>query len=157
MRMFHCLIARMPTIMNLKDPSVTLAGGLSCQLSSSKIAPPLNFSAVDRGLYRSGFPIELNYEFLRQLGLRSIICLTPDLLTPSKSTLGKFCDIEGIALHGINVGENREPFLEMDLAMVGQALEIARDKAHHPCLIVCKLGTVELLVPVQFRWKAVTC
>ncbi|KAI5953742.1 hypothetical protein KGF57_003951 [Candida theae] len=39
------------------------------------LVPPLNFSLVEDGIYRSGFPMEINYPFLQQLNLRTIIYL----------------------------------------------------------------------------------
>lgn len=35
--------------------------------------PPLNFSMVDNGIFRSGFPDTSNFPFLKTLGLRSIV------------------------------------------------------------------------------------
>jgi tyrosine-protein phosphatase SIW14 len=35
--------------------------------------PPLNFSMVDNGIFRSGFPDSANFSFLQSLGLRSIM------------------------------------------------------------------------------------
>lgn len=35
--------------------------------------PPLNFSMVDNGVFRSGFPDSANFSFLQTLGLRSIM------------------------------------------------------------------------------------
>ncbi len=40
--------------------------------------PPLNFSAVEEDLYRSGLPNELNFPFLERLGLKKIIYLSVD-------------------------------------------------------------------------------
>lgn len=37
--------------------------------------PPLNFSLVEDGIYRSGFPMEANYPFLDRLKLKTIIYL----------------------------------------------------------------------------------
>lgn len=37
--------------------------------------PPLNFSLVEDSIYRSGFPMPINYPFLEQLGLKTIIYL----------------------------------------------------------------------------------
>lgn len=37
------------------------------------LVPPLNFSMVDYGVYRSGFPDTDNFSFLQTLGLRSIM------------------------------------------------------------------------------------
>lgn len=35
--------------------------------------PPLNFSLVEDGIYRSGFPMPINYPFMKQLKLKTII------------------------------------------------------------------------------------
>lgn len=35
--------------------------------------PPLNFSLVEDGIYRSGFPMPINYPFMQQLKLKTII------------------------------------------------------------------------------------
>ncbi|GMY22050.1 tyrosine-protein phosphatase DSP1-like isoform X2 [Fagus crenata] len=35
--------------------------------------PPLNFSMVDNGIFRSGFTDSANFSFLQTLGLRSIM------------------------------------------------------------------------------------
>ena len=40
-----------------------------------KLVPPLNFSLVENGIYRSGFPMPINYPFLKQLRLKTIIYL----------------------------------------------------------------------------------
>ncbi|KAK6457198.1 tyrosine phosphatase family-domain-containing protein [Scheffersomyces xylosifermentans] len=37
--------------------------------------PPLNFSLVEDKIYRSGFPMPINYPYLKQLGLKTIIYL----------------------------------------------------------------------------------
>lgn len=37
------------------------------------LIPPLNFSMVDNGIFRSGFPDSGNFSFLQTLGLRSIM------------------------------------------------------------------------------------
>lgn len=37
------------------------------------VAPPANFGMVDKGLYRSGFPDAGSFEFMRGLGLRSVV------------------------------------------------------------------------------------
>lgn len=37
------------------------------------LIPPLNFSMVDNGIFRSGFPDPANFSFLQTLGLRSIM------------------------------------------------------------------------------------
>ena len=67
--------------------------------------------------------------------------MNPELLSAEKSTLAEFCEEECIDLHGIDVGQNREPFIEMDPSKVQEALRIALDSANYPLLISCTLGT----------------
>lgn len=40
-----------------------------------QFVPPLNFSLVEDSIYRSGFPMPINYPFLQQLGIKTIIYL----------------------------------------------------------------------------------
>ncbi|XP_004302160.1 PREDICTED: probable tyrosine-protein phosphatase At1g05000-like isoform 2 [Fragaria vesca subsp. vesca] len=42
------------------------------------LEPPINFSMVEDGIFRSGFPQPANFPFLRSLNLRSIIYLCPE-------------------------------------------------------------------------------
>ena len=70
----------------------------------AKVQPPLNFSTVAPGLHRSGFPIPLNFPFLRDLNLKSILCLSPKLMTED---LRGFCRDEGIELFEEDIGDNR--------------------------------------------------
>ncbi|EDK44216.1 conserved hypothetical protein [Lodderomyces elongisporus NRRL YB-4239] len=39
------------------------------------LVPPLNFSLVEDGIYRCGFPMPINYPFLQQLNFKTIIYL----------------------------------------------------------------------------------
>lgn len=41
----------------------------------SQFVPPLNFSLVEDSIYRSGFPMPINYPFLKHLGIKTIIYL----------------------------------------------------------------------------------
>jgi tyrosine-protein phosphatase SIW14 len=69
--------------------------------------PPLNFSMVMKGVYRSGYPTRKNFPFLVKLGLKSILYLCPEEY-PKENTF--FCKEHGIQLihHGIN--GNKVPF-----------------------------------------------
>lgn len=53
-----------------------------------QFVPPLNFSLVEDGIYRSGFPMPINYPFLQQLGIKTIIYLG-DLGLEKKKEKGK--------------------------------------------------------------------
>jgi hypothetical protein len=48
----------------------------------SLLIPPLNFAMVQKGVYRSGFPNNRNFGFLKQLGIRCIVCLAGEYSPP---------------------------------------------------------------------------
>lgn len=52
----------------LRSPQRTL-------VNRPEYVPPLNFSLVENGIYRSGFPMPINYPYLQQLKLKTIIYL----------------------------------------------------------------------------------
>ncbi|XP_021735268.1 probable tyrosine-protein phosphatase At1g05000 isoform X1 [Chenopodium quinoa] len=62
--------------------------------------PPLNFSFVDNGVFRSGFPEPPNFPFLQSLGLRSIIYLCPE---PYPETNLEFIKNNGIKLYQFGI------------------------------------------------------
>ena len=38
--------------------------------------PPISFSMVEEGIYRSGLPTELNFGFLKSLNLKMVVLFT---------------------------------------------------------------------------------
>jgi hypothetical protein len=40
------------------------------------LVPPLNFALVAEGVYRSGHPLEINYRFLENLNLKTIMLVS---------------------------------------------------------------------------------
>jgi hypothetical protein len=87
--------------------------------------PPPGFSAVKTGLYRSSYPNKRTYSFIHTLKLKSLICLQPEDL---RDDLRKFCESNEINLITIDVGVNREPFLQMDNIAISNAIEFATGK-----------------------------
>ncbi|KAL2938785.1 Tyrosine-protein phosphatase DSP1 [Bienertia sinuspersici] len=62
--------------------------------------PPLNFSMVDNGVFRSGFPEPPNFPFIQTLGLRSIIYLCPE---PYPEANLEFIKTNGIKLYQFGI------------------------------------------------------
>jgi Tyrosine phosphatase family len=54
-------------------PYPTAAAGAVREGEDQHFVPPLNFSMVEHGVYRSGFPDVSNFPFLQSLGLRSVL------------------------------------------------------------------------------------
>ncbi|KAL1212351.1 Tyrosine-protein phosphatase DSP1 [Cardamine amara subsp. amara] len=134
------------------------------------LIPPLNFSMVDNGIFRSGFPDSANFSFLQTLGLRSIIYLCPEaypeinlqFLKSNGIRLFQF-GIEGnkcvpeleneICLHVWSsklhkegplttngLSKTLEPFVNIPDHKIRKALKVLLDEKNHPVLIHCKRG-----------------
>lgn len=101
--------------------------------------PPLSFSPVvstDVSLYRSGYPMPLNYPFIRdQLHLRTIIYVgDKEELSPEYS---EFLALENIKFHNIYMDSCRDPGIEQRM---DQVLKLVLDVDNYPILIHSNKG-----------------
>lgn len=131
---------------------------------SVKLVPPLNFSLVENGIYRSGFPMPINYPFLQQLNLKTIIYLG-DLgnseiksTNPKKKKKDKHGTAEimnnyldwikndtDIQFHNLYFESSQEPFNkpqdnEQATKSLTIALQLILNKQNHPILIHSNKG-----------------
>lgn len=106
-----------------------------------KIVPPLNFCPVERYLYRSGQPSPVNFSFLMDLNLKTIIWLANE---EPQDNLLEFCDFHNITLQfaAINpdAGEDDNPWDGLTEHSIINALQTIVDKKNFPLLICCGMG-----------------
>ncbi|CAB4304591.1 unnamed protein product [Prunus armeniaca] len=117
------------------SPAKQVAGADDC--ADDLFIPPLNFSMVDNGIFRSGFPESANFSFLQTLGLRSIICLCPE---PYPEANVEFLKSNGIKLFQFGIEGYKEPFVNIPEDTIREALKVVLDVRNHPVLIHCKRG-----------------
>ena len=99
--------------------------------------PPENFARVCEGIYRSSFPRIENFEFLKSLGLRSILCLIPEEYPIENS---KFNESNGIRFYQIGLSGNKEPFVKIKPELVTEAIKILISPENQPVLLHCNRG-----------------
>ncbi|KAL9682331.1 hypothetical protein QQ045_014127 [Rhodiola kirilowii] len=99
--------------------------------------PPLNFSMVDNGIFRSGFPDPANFSFLHTLALRSVLYLCPE---PYPEANMEFLKTNGIELFHFGIESCKEPFVNIPEDTIREALKVVLDAKNHPILIHCKRG-----------------
>jgi tyrosine-protein phosphatase SIW14 len=124
--------------------------------------PPVNFSAVEDGLYRSGMPFEINFEvssnfssmwglvvklmmgylwiqFIKTLRLKTVIVLSS---TYVDDTVSKFFEENSIQVVYIenSVSDALQGVLPFAEEMVTEALTVIADKNNSPAVVVCKTG-----------------
>lgn len=106
-----------------------------------RIVPPLNFCPVERFLYRSGQPSPVNFPFLLNLNLRTIIWLANE--EPQDSLL-EFCDSHDIHLQfaAINPdgGEDDNPWDGLTEHSIINALQTIVSQDNYPLLVCCGMG-----------------
>ncbi|KAG7580424.1 Atypical dual-specificity phosphatase Siw14-like [Arabidopsis suecica] len=101
------------------------------------LAPPSNFSMVEDGIYRSGFPRPENFSFLKTLNLRSTIYLCPE---PYPEENLQFLEANNIKLYQFGIEGKTDPPTAMPKDTVLDALRVLVDVRNHPILIHCKRG-----------------
>lgn len=105
------------------------------------LEPPINFSMVDEGIFRSGFPQPPNFPFLKTLQLRSIIYLCPE---PYPEENLEFLRSQNIQLFQFGIEGKKEASSSAASSIPKQtileALKVLIDVRNHPVLIHCKRG-----------------
>ena len=106
-------------------------------MKATVLVPPLNFAMVSPGIYRSGYPNKKNYRFLNKLKLKSILYLCEDDYDPNNL---KFIEEQEISSFHLRVVGNKEPFVEIDHALIASALSLVMNSENHPILVHCNKG-----------------
>mmetsp|Transcript_7436 Transcript_7436/g.12582 ORF Transcript_7436/g.12582 Transcript_7436/m.12582 type:complete len:225 (-) Transcript_7436:71-745(-) len=104
--------------------------------------PPDKFGLVESQVYRSAFPTPASFEYLRLLGVRTVLNLSQEL--PMRAVISHFEEI-GAELKniGLNVWTHpRCPTISQEL--VKMALELLLDRTCHPLLVISSSGTHEV-------------
>jgi protein tyrosine/serine phosphatase len=99
---------------------------------SDKLFPPMNFQMVEKNLYRSAFPLEINHTFLRSLKLKTIVILDGEC----PESLVNFAENDNIKIDFVD-SDNTHSIGEQ---MVTKALEWLVRTEHYPLLVCCHHG-----------------
>lgn len=101
------------------------------------LTPPENFSPVINKIYRSSFPQENNFAFLKRLKLRAIVSLIPEDYPPEHE---QFFAQENIMVFRLGMSGNKEPFVEIPHDLITEAIKIVLSPENQPILIHCNRG-----------------
>ena len=125
--------------------------------SDTSWTPPEKFGCVERGLYRSAFPTTASHEYLKLLGLRTVVNLSQEL--PMRAVISGFEDL-GAEL--INLGlavwtRPGQPSISHEL--IKEALQLVLDVQRQPVLLISASGTHEVgtLVGCLRRLQVCVC
>lgn len=105
--------------------------------------PPLNYAVVEDGIYRSATPSELNFPFLHTLNLKSIITLSPEVITGHFLSFVNDLSINNICLDSSS--QTRVSGLIVEASVISEetvieVLKLLSNKDNLPLLITCRTG-----------------
>jgi tyrosine-protein phosphatase SIW14 len=92
--------------------------------------------------HSSGFPSKKNFPFLLHLGIRSVLFLCPEEYPALNLS---FLSKHHAKLLQFGVAGNKEPFIEIPIHTIREALKQVIDPKNHPILIHCNKGKVSHL------------
>lgn len=101
------------------------------------LIPPLNFSMVAPGIYRSGYPNAKNHLFMKKLNLRTILYLCPEECMTRNVA---WCRENGVRVVQCGLVPNKEPFQFIPEHVIAEALQVLLDRRNYPVLIHCNSG-----------------
>ncbi|KAK7512170.1 tyrosine phosphatase family-domain-containing protein [Phyllosticta citricarpa] len=125
------------TVSTTADSSRRSSYEARCPDRLMSMTPPANYGSVfDGQLYRSGYPQEENFDFLRTLKLKSILTLVKEDIPEPFVRFMQDNKINHIRVH---LPANKEVVCMTQELMV-QALGVVLNKANYPLLIHCNKG-----------------
>lgn len=99
--------------------------------------PPLNYGAVVPGsIYRCSYPQPENYEFIKDLKIKSILTLVPEPIAPEYQN---FMDSAGVQHFRVHIRANKGE-VRVDSCEMQRALRLVMDRTNHPIMIHCNKG-----------------
>lgn len=99
--------------------------------------PPANYGAVIPGsIYRCSYPDPANYEFIKDLKIKSILTLVPEPVAPEYQA---FMDDSGIQHFQVHIRANKGE-VRVDSCEMQRALRLIMDRTNHPIMIHCNKG-----------------
>ncbi|CEQ39549.1 SPOSA6832_01077, partial [Sporobolomyces salmonicolor] len=101
------------------------------------LIPPPNYGIVEEGLYRSGQPTELNFPFVEELGLKSVVWLAPE--DPNEAFL-QFLEDHQIRLFHLGSEAFAATYDPLSEETVLQALDTVLNPDNAPVMVMCAQG-----------------
>ncbi|PNS14594.1 hypothetical protein CAC42_2651 [Sphaceloma murrayae] len=104
----------------------------------TSFAPPPNFGSIeDHYIVRSAFPRSENYHFLQEIGIKTIVILTGEILSASYLEFMAHNNIKHIQF---DMPQNKSGEVHLSAELVTRVLHIVMARATHPILIHCNGG-----------------
>jgi tyrosine-protein phosphatase OCA1 len=104
-------------------------------VTGGALIPPANYGVVEEGLYRSALPNELNFPFLEQLQIKTILHMSTEELSEQ---LRSFVDDQGIDV--VELGQEGNALEPVSPDAVQGAMKNILDPSSYPVYVMCSQG-----------------
>lgn len=104
-------------------------------VTGGALIPPVNYGVVEEGLYRSGLPNELNFPFLEQLQIRTLLHMSTEQMSEQ---LMNFFEDQNINV--IELGRAGTPLEPVSADAVLSAIGYILDPSRYPVYVMCSQG-----------------
>jgi tyrosine-protein phosphatase OCA1 len=104
-------------------------------VTGGALIPPANYGVVEEGLYRSALPNELNFPFLEQLQIKTILHMSTEELSEQ---LRSFVDDQGINV--VELGQEGNALEPVSPDAVQGAMKYILDPGSYPVYVMCSQG-----------------
>jgi tyrosine-protein phosphatase OCA1 len=104
-------------------------------VTGGALIPPANYGVVEEGLYRSAVPNELNFPFLEQLQIKTILHVSPE---DRSDKLQSFVEDQDINV--VELGQERDPLEPVSPEAVQEAMNYILDPSSYPVYVMCSQG-----------------
>ena len=104
------------------------------------LVPPVNFALVVGQLYRSGHPINLNYQFLETLNLKTVIYVGENCPETISAEYKVWLEKKGINYIHFPSPSVSESFTETDVGTVTAVLKLIIHERNYPILMHSNKG-----------------
>eukprot|EP01114_Cavostelium_apophysatum_P019317 TRINITY_DN6190_c0_g1_i2.p1 TRINITY_DN6190_c0_g1~~TRINITY_DN6190_c0_g1_i2.p1 ORF type:complete len:141 (-),score=4.20 TRINITY_DN6190_c0_g1_i2:27-449(-) len=101
--------------------------------------PPEVFGIVESGIYRCNSLSPINFPFIKQLQLKSVIQLSPEVPTKAVTSFFQENNIEHIHL-GLKIWKPDATWKPVTEELIKEALEYVLDVRYHPIMVMCASG-----------------
>lgn len=110
-------------------------GPMQYVVTGGALIPPANYGVVEEGLYRSALPNELNFPFLEQLQIKTLLYMS---MEPMNQQLMNFFEDQNINI--VELGRAVTPLEPVSADAVVSAISHILDPFRYPVYVMCPQG-----------------
>jgi len=108
-------------------------------MNMKQFCPPEVFGIVEADIYRCNSLLPINFPFIKSLGLKAVVQLSPEVPIKAVTTFFQENNIEHIHL-GLKAWKPDATWKPVTEELIKEALELVFNVKYHPIMVMCASG-----------------